>query len=65
MKIKDNFVVWCHIYLPLSKWVTQQSYSASRGKAYMAACAQSCTNASLCFSVTYCIYHYEYIKYVK
>jgi hypothetical protein len=29
VKIKDNFVVWCHIYLPVSKWVTQQSYSAS------------------------------------
>jgi hypothetical protein len=38
VKIKDNFVVWCHTYLPVSKWVTQQSYSASRGKAYMAAC---------------------------
>jgi hypothetical protein len=38
VKIKDNFEVWCHIYLPVSKWVAQQSYSALRGKAYMAAC---------------------------
>jgi hypothetical protein len=45
--IKDDFVVWCHIYLPVSKWVTQQSYGASRGKAYMASCVQSCRNANL------------------
>jgi hypothetical protein len=51
VKIKDNFEVWCHIYRPVSKWVTQQSYSASRGKAYMASCVQSCRNASLCVSV--------------
>jgi hypothetical protein len=52
VKIKDNFEVWCHIYLAVSKWVTQQSYSASRGKAYMAACVQCCRNASLCVFVT-------------
>jgi hypothetical protein len=33
--MKDGFVVWCLVYLPVSKWVTQQSYSVSRGKAYI------------------------------
>jgi hypothetical protein len=31
--IKDGLVVWCPVYLPVAKWATQQSYSASRGKA--------------------------------